>query len=434
LDNIERKNVTRWMAPFFTIWGGQAVSLLGSQLVQFSLIWWLTETTESATVLAIATMIGLLPQVFIGPIAGALVDRWSRRMIMMLADGLVAVATLGLAIIFWMDIIQVWHIYVALFIRAASGGFHGAAMQASTSLMIPKEHYARIQGINQVLNGALNIGSAPMGALLLALIPMQSILAIDVSTALLAIIPLCFISIPQPEKPLLEKPAEEKPTIWDDLYAGFRYVWAWPGLLLLMASAMLINLVITPAFSLIPILVSKHFDGGAIQLAWLEAAAGSGILIGGLLLSAWGGFKRRVITTLMGLIFLGFGLLVLGVLPSSAYNSAVMIMLLIGISVAMIDGPLFAVVQAVVIPDMQGRVFTLLLSAAKAMTPLGLAFAGPIADNFGVQCWYIVGGLATVLFGVGSFFVTPVRNIENGIQEEPRKSVQLADTECISND
>jgi len=418
---------SQWITPFFTIWGGQAFSLLGSQLVQFSLIWWLTEKTQSATVLAIATMVGLLPQVFIGPIAGTLVDRHNRRLIMILADGLVAGVTLALAVVYWMDIIQIWHIYIALFIRAASGGFHWSAMQASTSLMIPKEHFSRIQGINQVLNGALNIGAAPLGALLIGLIPMQAILAIDVSTALLAIIPLCFISVPQPQK-VDSTTSEQKESFWNDLRAGFRYVWSLPGLLLLMIVAMLINLVITPAFSLIPILVSKHFEGGAMQLAWLDAAAGIGIVLGGLILSTWGGFKRRVITTLGGLVFLGIGLFVLGLLSSAAFYPAVIITLLIGLSVAMIDGPLLAVVQDVVAPDMQGRVFTLIISAAKAMTPIGLSFAGPVADRFGVQSWYIIGGIVTIIFGVGSFFISPVINIEAKTVVEIESPDKMKDT------
>ena len=426
MDSTERKYVTRWTIPFFTIWGGQAVSLLGSQLVQFSLIWWLTETTGSATVLAMATMIGLLPQVFIGPIAGALVDRWSRRAIMILADGLVALATLALATVFWMDIIQIWHIYFALFIRAASGGFHWAAMQASTSLMVPKEHFSRIQGINQVLNGALNIGSAPLAALLLGLMPMQGILAIDVSTALLAIIPLCFIPIPQPENIVQDSTCSRNTTVWGDLWAGFRYVWSWPGLLILMITAMLINLVITPAFSLIPILVNKHFNGGAMHLAWLEAAAGIGIVSGGLLLSAWGGFRRRIMTTLTGLVFLGIGLVLLGLLSTSAFNTAIIITFLIGFAVALVDGPLLAVVQAVVSPEMQGRIFTLILSAAKAMTPIGLAFAGPIADTFGVQSWYIAGGLTTICLGFGAFFIASVTHIEGGFQKKSDNNSQLS--------
>src|SRR4030043_174967 len=187
-----------WAPRFFTIWTGQAFSLFGSQLVSFAVIWWLTQTTGSATVLATASLVGLLPQVILGPISGTLVDRWSRRLTMIVADGLIALATIVLAILFALGHVQIWQVYLLLFIRSVCGGFHWPAMQASTSLMVPKEHLARIQGLNQMLQGGMRIDSAPLGALLLVLLPMQGILAIDVFTAMLAVIPLFFFQVPQP--------------------------------------------------------------------------------------------------------------------------------------------------------------------------------------------------------------------------------------------
>ena len=183
-DNPDRPTSLR---PFYTLWVGQAFSLLGSQLVQFALIWWLTQQTGSATVLALASMVGLVPQVALGPFVGPLVDRWNRKRTMILADAVVALATLALAILFWLGIVEIWHVYVILFIRALGGTFHNPAMTASTSLIVPPEHLTRIQGINQMLNGGLNIISAPLGALLLQLLPIQGVLLIDLVTAFLAI-------------------------------------------------------------------------------------------------------------------------------------------------------------------------------------------------------------------------------------------------------
>ena len=137
------------------------------------MVWWLTKTTGSGVVLAIASLAGLLPQVLIGPFAGTLVDRWNRRLTMIVADSLVALATLLLAALFALGEIQAWHIYSLMFVRSVAGTFHWAAMQTSTSLMVPKEHLSRIQGVNQMLNGGLNIISAPLGALLLELLPME---------------------------------------------------------------------------------------------------------------------------------------------------------------------------------------------------------------------------------------------------------------------
>lgn len=418
MNNASQKDLPQnWKARFFTLWTGQAFSLLGSQLVQFALVWWLTKTTGSATVLATASLVGFLPQIFLGPIVGAMVDRWSRRMIIFLSDFAVALATVVLVVLFWSGAIEVWHVYMVMFVRAVGGGFHWPAMAASTSLMVPKEHFSRIQGLNQMLHGAMNIGSAPLGALLLSLLPMHGVLAVDLVTAALALLALLIVPIPQPSRTTTAEDGEGS-TLWQDLRSGFRYVSAWPGLVMLMCAATLINLLLTPASALSPLLVTEHFKGDALHLASIESGWGIGVVVGGLLLSVWGGFRRRIYTSLMGLIILGAAMTIIGFTPATAFPLAVAMMFLTGIGNPITNGPLFAVVQAAVAPDMQGRVFTLMTSLATAMTPIGLLAAGPLADAFGVQVWFIVGGVLTALMGIAAFFVRPIVEIEDHRQRE----------------
>ena len=412
--NATSQDQHRSMVPFFVIWTGQAFSLLGSQLVQFALIWWLTESTGSATVLATASLVGLLPQVVFGPLVGTLVDRWDRRVTMIVADSIIALAIVGLAALFWMDAAQIWHVYLLMFIRATAGGFHWSAMSASTSLMVPKEHLSRVQGLNQTLNGLLNIASAPLGALLIGFLPMQGVLAIDVGTAMFAILPLFFIPIPRPQRrETTETAGSAKPSIWQDLSEGLRYVRSWPGLLIILLMATVINLVLSPAFSLLPILVTDHFGGDALQLGWLESAFGIGVVLGGLALSVWGGFRRRIVTSLMGVVGVGLGVTLLGLTPATALALAVGAILVVGLMMPLANGPLHAVVQAAVIPEMQGRVFALMGSLSGAMSPLGLAIAGPVADAMGVRTWFLVGGGVTVIMGLASFFIPVVMHIED---------------------
>lgn len=412
--NVTQGWPSRWAPRFFTIWTGQAFSLLGSQLVSFAIIWWLTQTTGSATVLATASLVGLVPQVVLGPITGALVDRWSRRLTMIIADGLIALATIVLAVLFATGHVQIWQVYSLLFFRSVCGGFHWPAMQASTSLMVPKEHLARIQGFNQMLQGGMSIASAPLGALLLTWLPMQGILAIDVFTAMLAIIPLFFIQVPQPVRLDVGVEGQAKSSVWQDLLAGLKYVWGWPGLMLIGIMATVINFLLTPAFSLLPILVTKHFNGQAIQLATLESFSGIGFIVGGLVLGAWGGFKRRILTSLVGLFAMGAGCLVMGMLPPSAFVFAVATMLFLGIINPIVNGPLLAAVQAAVKPEMQGRVFTLINTMAAGMSPIGLLIAGPISDKLGVQTWFMIGGIVTGLMGVASLFIPAIMHFEDG--------------------
>jgi MFS transporter, DHA3 family, macrolide efflux protein len=409
-----------WKTRFFTIWGGQALSIFGSQLVQFALVWYLTIQTGSATVLATASLVGLLPNVILGPFIGTLVDRWDRRRIMLVSDSVIMVVTMGLAALFALDAVDVWPIYVVIFIRAIAGSFHSNAMTASTSLMVPVEHLTRIQGINQMLNGGLSVIAAPLGALLLGVLPLQGILAIDVFSALFAIVPLLFIHFPQPERYTgiaaigCQSPAASgQETIWQGVKSGLRYIISWPGLLIVSLMTIGINFTIIPAFSLMPLLVKAYFGGSAIHLGWVEAAMGIGMFVGGAVLGAWGGFKRNIVTSMLGLMGMGLGTLVFAAAPATALWLAVFGSLLVGIMTPMTMGPFYAMIQTNVEPDMQARIFSLLNSAGTAMVPIGLLIAGPVADRFSTQVWFLFGGLLCILMAVCGLFVPAVMQIES---------------------
>jgi DHA3 family macrolide efflux protein-like MFS transporter len=418
------------MRPFFTVWTGQVFSLLGSELVQFALVWWLTTTTGSAMVLVLATMMAVLPRVFVSPVAGALVDRWNRRTVMMMADGLSALAVMVLAVLFAFDAVQVWHVYVVMFVRAACGAFHWPAMQASTTLMVPEEHLARVAGLNQALQGLGAIVAPPLGALLLNVLPMQGVLAIDVVTAILAISPLFFVHIPQPERAEAAAQAS-RPSMVADLREALRFLRAWPGILMIIVIAVLVNLFIYPALSLQPLLVTEHFGGDALQLAWLQSAFGVGIVSGGITLSVWGGFKRRSLTGLLALALGGAGLAVIGVAPANAFPMALGAMFFAWFMNPIANGALMAVLQIIVPAEMQGRVFTLLQSAAGAMIPLGLVIAGPLADVLGVQIWFLVAGVAMAVMGIGALFVPAITRLDDIANLKSAEPANLDDTVAV---
>lgn len=427
---------TNWKARFFTIWSGQAVSLFGSQLVQFALIWWLTQETGSATVLAIASLTGLLPEVLLGPFAGALVDRWKRRRVILVADTSIALATILLAYLFAIEAVGVGTIYALLLVRGIGGSFHWPAMLAATSLMVPKEQLTRVQGLNQMLQGILRIASAPLGAILFSLLPVQGILMIDVATALFAILPMALISIPEITRQEDGAKQEARSSFWEEFRSGLRYVRSWPGLMMLMVMAMLLNLLLTPAGSLMPILVADHFGGGALQLGWLESAFGFGMIAGGLTLSAWGGFKKRIMTSLVGLLGLGIGLGAIGFIPSNLFWLAILSAFIAAAMLPVVNGPIHAIIQAAVEPKMQGRVFTLTGSLSSAMSPLGLMIAGPVADATGVQIWYVIGGIACILMAMLGYSLPAVMNIEDNhreIEESGEDQVETTAPEVLSS-
>ena len=402
-----------WAARFFTVWGGQAFSLFGSALVQFALVWYLTKQTGSATVLATATLVAMLPQIVLGPFAGALVDRWNRRIIMMVADGGIALATVLLIYLFASGQEQIWHIYVIMMIRSLGSAFHYPAMQASTSLMVPEKHLTRISGANQTLQGAINIVAPPTGALLLEVLPMQGVLSIDIATALLAILPLAFIAIPQPVRTDESGQEEAQGSFMADVREGLRYVASWPGLLAILVMATVINFLLTPTSALMPLLITKHFGLGALEFGLMDSAWGFGVIIGGLILGAWGGFKRKVATSMMGIIGIGLGVTIVGLTPANLYSLAVAGMAFAGIMNPITNGPLFALIQSTVKPDMQGRVMSLVMSAATAMSPLSLMVAGPLSDAIGIRTWFWFGGILCLVMGLGAFFVPAIMNVEN---------------------
>jgi DHA3 family macrolide efflux protein-like MFS transporter len=314
---------------------------------------------------------------------------------MIAADALVALATLVLIWLFAGGDVAVWQIYALLLVRAIGGAFHQPAMTASTSLMVPERHLTRIAGLNQMVGGGLNIISAPLGALLVEALPMQGILAIDVGTALLAILPLLFIDVPQPQR--LATSGVLPIGLKAEFREGFATIWSWRGLRKLVFIALLINFVIGPAFSLLPLLVTEHFGGGALQLGWLQSALGVGTLAGGLLLSVWGGFSRKMVTSLSGLATLGIGAAWLGLVPATAFPLAVAAMLVLGLGLTFTNGPIVATLQTIVPPEKQGRVFSLVSSLSTGIMPIGLLLAGPLADLIGVRLWILVAGLLVLL-------------------------------------
>lgn len=399
-----------WQRPFFTIWIGQSLSLVGSRVAMFALIWWVTETTGSATVLALATLFAMLPQIVLGPVAGALVDRWNRRVVMIVADSAIALVSLWLAFLFWTGQIAVWHVYVIMLVRELGGIFHWPAMQASTSLMVPKEHLSRVSGVNQAMNGALNIVGPALGAVLLSLTEIHNIMLMDVGTAVLAITPLFLIHIPQPTP---NGNGAEKSSLWADMREGARYLFAWRGMMALLVLALLIKVALTPAFSLLPILATQHFGGDATTLAGMESTFGIGLILGGLGLGMWGGFKRRILTTMLGILVLGVCMTLLGLLPGTALVLAIAALFVMGMAVALTDGPLFAVLQGTVAPEMQGRVFMLFGSLIALSSPVGLIIAGPVTDAIGVQVWYIVGGVGCVIGAIAGWLLPSIRNLED---------------------
>jgi DHA3 family macrolide efflux protein-like MFS transporter len=412
MKNPEYSIPEKWASRYYTIFAGQALSIFGSGLVQFALVWYLTQKTGSATILAFATLAAVLPETLLSPIAGTLVDRWNRRRIMIFADLFIAAATVALAVLFATGLIQVWHIYAILVIRAVGGIFHYSAMNASTALLVPSDQLQRVAGINQTLRASISIIAPPTGALLLGLLPLQGVMFIDVLTALIGITPLMFYMIPQPVREVDEN-GNHKTSVLQDMKEGFVYILSWRGLMAVCILALMANFLLTPTGSLMPLLVTKHFGLGALQFGLMDSVFAFGMVCGGVALGVWGGFKKKIVTSMLGVIGIGLGVLIVGFTPANMFWLAVVGMTLSGVMNPITNGPLNAIIQSTVKPEMQGRVMGVIVSLATLMTPLSLAIAGPISDAIGIRTWYWISGLLCLLMGIGAFFTPVIMNVEN---------------------
>jgi DHA3 family macrolide efflux protein-like MFS transporter len=374
---------------------------------------WLADVYRDPILLSVAAVMGILPQVFLAPFAGAYVDRLNRKRVMIAADGLTALATLLLMISYALGTIDLWQVFIVLFFRSTMQGFQWPAMQASTTLMVPEEHLARVNGLNQMIAGISSILSPAMGALLYVSLPMFMVLSVDLVTAALAIGALLAVQIPE-----LRKVVSEKATsVISDMKEAFAYIRDWKGILTLVILFSLVNFLINPAITLFPLLTLEYFKMGPYEVGLIEVTAGIGMIIGGVSLGIWGGGSRKMATCMAALVILGVSSLIIGMLPSSLFVLAVASTLIFALSIALINGTAMAVLQKGVRPDMQGRVFSLITAISAGMSPIGLILAGPLAQIFGIQIWFIAGGLVMMPLGVAAFFIPYLMHLEDKVVE-----------------
>ena len=277
--------------------------------------------------------------------------------------------------------------------------------------MVPEQHLARFAGLNQALRGGMNIIAPPLGALLMSYLKFYQVISVDVLTALIAISPLFFITIPQP--PGMDTTTLLTPrVVVRDVVAGFRYIRNWKGMLYLTLLAAMLNFLLAPSSSFMPLMVTQHFQKGVWELSLLESILGIGIVIGGLLLGAWGGFKNKMVTSLIGVVGIGTGVFLFGIAPGNWFWAGIAAMALMGFMIPIANGPLHAIMQSKIAPEMQGRVMGMTNSICVMMMPLALLISAPVAELLGLEVWYWLGGGLVILMGAGAFLVPSIMNLD----------------------
>lgn len=386
-----------WRLRFWAIFGGQALSLVGSSLTQFVLLWWITDNTGSVAALATAGMAALLPQAVLAPLGGTLADRYSRRLMMIVADVVSALCMLALIALFITGRIELWHAYVMMAVRSAMQAFQAPAASASVAMLVPRSFIVRAAGLNQSLQSLTLVAAAPLGALAIGVMPIGWALSIDVFTALMGIVPLLCFRIPQ----AIDRHAR-RAGLWGEFREGLHLVWCTPGLRHLYLLLGMVVLAIMPTFMLVPLLVKAHFGGGAPQVALMEGLAGGGMLLGGMLMAAMAP-RRLVRWTLAGFALSCASIALTAMAPASLFGVAVAWWVMSGISFAFGNAPLTALLQTTIPNQLQGRVLALMTTIVALAAPIGLALAAPVGEWVGVRGVFFVAGSLGALASLAGF-------------------------------
>ena len=383
-----------WKQKFFTIWSGQAISLISSAILQMAIIFHLTEKTGSAMVLSVASLIGFMPYAILGPVIGVLVDRYNRKMIMILADLIIAAAGAVLAVIAMYMELQVWMIMVVLFIRSVGTAFHSPALSAVTPLLVPEDKLTICAGYTQSLQSIGYIISPAIAAFLYSFWALNAIIAIDVVGAVIACIAVAVVSIPK----LNTQKNNVKNDFMKEMKDGFIALRENKGLFALLLIGTLYMFVYMPINALFPLISMEYFGGTPMYVSISEIGFATGMMLGGILLGLMGNIKKRTILMTASILFMGLSLAVSGSLPTNGFAIFAICCLMMGLSVPFYSGIQTALFQEKIRPEYLGRVFSLTGSIMSFAMPVGLIISGVFADKIGVNRWFFASGI--IIMGI----------------------------------
>lgn len=397
-------------------WIGQQASLLGSSMVSFAIIWWLTITTQSELMLGIASLVNLGPSIFIAPVSGIIADRFNRKILLIIFDSLQATVTLALTLLFLTNNITVTLILLILGFRGIAQAFHSPVHLAITPTMVPTKHLSRMNGLNYLFSGIINIIGPVVGAALLAIpgITIGNILWADIITFGIALIPLLLITIPSVE--LSEE--DKNQSLFRQITGGLRVLNETKGMVPLLVTAMFFNFFSTPLLVLLPLIVNKTFNGTEANYALVTGMANAAIVLGGLLMTFFKGFKRPVVFMLGSTIFMFLCQVSVILIPTNfsgrfwALGGA---LFLYALPVSVIDVIFMTSIQLLIPQDKLGRALAAVMAITPAIRPLGRFLSGVVAEFIGIPLLLIIASGVGILVILGMWFFTPLRVLDKKI-------------------
>ncbi|MCH1625308.1 MFS transporter [Ferdinandcohnia quinoae] len=390
--NIQTNNLKEnWLKNIILFLSSQTISLFGSSLVQYAIMWHITLTTESGLMMTLYIICGFIPTFILSPVAGVWADRYNRKMLIVLADGLIATATLILAILFLMGFDAIWLLFVMAAIRAFGTGIQTPAVGAILPQIVPKENLTKVNGANGSIQAVIMFVSPMVSAALLSLASIEIIFFIDVITAAIAIVTLlAFLKIS-----VHEKAAEKQQTSYfNDFKQGLQYVNNHGFLKQFFIFFAVFFVLMAPAAFLTPLQVTRTFGDDVWRLTAIEIAFSIGMMVGGGIIATWGGFQNKVKTMGFASIIMGVCTFALGIVPIFWVYLA--FMAFFGVAMPIFNTPATVLLQERIEEDYLGRVFGVMGMISTSMMPLGMLIFGPIADFIKIE-WLLIGTGAFII-------------------------------------
>ncbi|WP_138315829.1 MFS transporter [Rhodoluna limnophila] len=400
---------------------GQTVSMFGSFLVQYAIMWHLTLTTKSGLVLALAAIFGFLPQAIVSIFAGVWADRVNRRKMIMISDSTIALSTLGLALLMLSGIDDLWLIYLVMAVRSVGAGVQMPAVSALLPQIVPSDKLMRINGINSSLQSALGLLAPVAAAAVYSTMSIVPIFFIDVVTAIIGVGLLATISVPTLERAA----SDEKPSYFADLKDGLNYIFTHDLVRWVMGVFAVVFLLTVAPSNLSPLFIVRNFGSEVWKLTVGEIAFSVGMALGGALLAVFANKVNRIGMIIGTSVF--FGLLSVAMGFTTNLIVFYILFFIIGLAVPSFFTSAMTLLQETVEPERQGRVFGFVGIVISVAMPIGMAVLGPLADVYPVESLMIVSGLAMVVFALAAVLLPAGRKAVAAAQ---KSSAQAANTEA----
>jgi MFS transporter, DHA3 family, macrolide efflux protein len=384
-----------WKRTTALFLGSQALSLLGSSLVQYALMWHVTLQTRSSVMMTLFIVAGFLPTFLLAPFAGVWADRYDRRRLIVLADGLIALVTLALAVVFTVRGTALWLFFVAAALRSVGTAVQQPAVSALLPQLVPADQLMRVNGIQGTLHSANMLGAPALAGFLMSVAPLQVIFFVDVVTAALAIA-LVGLFVRGEVRP--RAPVQEGASQLREFLDGVRYIRGHAHLVPFFGYLGLVLVLITPAAFLTPLQTARSFGGEVWRLTAIEMVFSLGMMAGGALLAVWSGFDNRVRTMVAASLIMGACAVALGVVPHFWVYLAVMA--LFGVALPLYNTPATVMLQERVEPAYLGRVFSVMTMLSTSLMPLAMLLFGPLAEAVSIERLLQVTGALVLLLGL----------------------------------